>query len=209
MVMISTLDNRVVGIECRIIHERGKGPQEHEWYRVKFSGEENFIQGYLYIAKAQTRKLSATQTKDVEAWVHLKSKPTIMNIMNYRENFPSGLFIENVRKIEKSQRHDKVPKQESRSTQIKNNIGGVVLDKGEVIFERDGISFRLTWVASKDNGRYGPSTSKILYNVYSNNNSIYPSSKGGGEFEGCGINNIYWQSLGKPQVGWMLIFKGI
>ena len=120
----------------------------------------------------------------------------------------SGVVMAAEPKLDKQER-ESFTNQQSRPTQINNKIGGVVLDKGEVSFEKDGVSIRLTWVVSKEMGRYGPSTSKISYNVFRNNNSIYPSSKGGGKFEGCGINNVSWKSLGKPQIGWMLVFKGI
>lgn len=87
------------------------------------------------------------------------------------------------------------------------------LKRGEESFERNGINFRLTWKASKvTTDLYGLSTTKVLFSVYRNNILIHPEVEGGGKSSGCHMTapeEVKWEVLGKPQIGWLLSLSGI
>lgn len=73
--------------------------------------------------------------------------------------------------------------------------------------------YKLTWQASKvTTEQYGRGSTKVLYSVYRDGSFIHPKTLNGGTVLGCHMTSpeqVNWQPLGEPQVGWILLLSSI
>lgn len=84
--------------------------------------------------------------------------------------------------------------------------------KGASSFERNGVTYRLTWTArSTSAGLSGKEMTKVSYSVYTGDYFMHPRTLDGGTVIGCWDvppAKVRWEPLGAPQAGWMVKLGG-
>ncbi len=84
--------------------------------------------------------------------------------------------------------------------------------KGASSFERDGVTYRLTWTARGTTTSFQEKEStKVSYSVRIGDFFLHPRKQGDGTVIGCWDvppARVRWEPLADPQIGWMLKLGG-